>query len=93
MRMLSSWPASWPAFIIAEVYFSLIIGLLVVASQKLDAEGNLYAWLYLTMPWIWVVGGIPLVGFYLAIILNAATVYLIFALGIGFCQKGFRYLK
>ena len=85
MRMLSS----WPALIIGAVYF----GVLIVASQKLYAEGNLYTWLYLTTPWMWVVGGIPLVGAYLAIILNAVTVYAIFALGIGFCQKGFKILK
>jgi len=81
--------SSWPALIIAAVYF----GLLIVASQKLDAEGNLYTWLYMTTPWMWVVGGIPLVGAYLAIILSAVTVYAIFALGIGFCQKGFKILK
>ena len=89
MRKLSS----WPALIIATVYFGIIVGLLIVTSRRQDPERTFYVWLYLATPWIWVVGGIPLVGAYLAIVLNAATVYIICAMGIGVCHKGFRYFE
>jgi hypothetical protein len=64
----------------------LIAGLLIVAYQKFDAEGILYTWALLPVPWIWMVGWLPLGG-YLAIVLNATTLYALVALGIAAWQK------
>ena len=87
---------SWPAFVVATVYFSLVVGLLIVGSQENDAEGIHFTWLILTMPWILFVpialpdqlrvGSIPL-AFFAAIILNSATVYGMVALGIAGFRK------
>jgi hypothetical protein len=82
---------SWHAFVVAAVYFSLIVGLLIVASRKYDAEGATYAWLVLSTPWIWLLTWLNLGVFvtFLALILNAASVYTIVALGIAAYQKVF----
>jgi hypothetical protein len=70
---------SRPALVVATIYLSLVAGLLIAASIKFDAESQIYAWAYLTLPWAELTGLIPFGGF-VALLLNAATVYAIVAL-------------
>ncbi len=81
MRMFA-----WPPLVVAVIYLSLIVSLLTLASHRFDAEGYSYTVVILTTPWIWLVGRLP-AGVFAAIILNAATLYLMVALGIAGYRK------
>src|SRR5579864_9515127 len=74
------------ALLIASVYSVLVTWALIETSRTGDAESVTVGWSILGPPWVFAVGHL----YWLAIPLNALTVYILVILGLAVCRAAFK---